>query len=299
MKTAPDITRSNPETVLDAEKPRNWGKDRRLAFIDFRLRWERRLNRLDLKEFFQISTPQASLDIADYTERAPNNLAYDRSSRVYVTGAAFEPIFSGSSAEAYLNQLLAIEAGVLDPDSSFIGWRPPVACIPTPERKAPENIVLAIVDAIRAASGLAVTYLSMSGEKPEERLLSPQGLGHDGFRWHVRAYCHARRGFRDFVLGRMIACEPAPDLEQPDHLDVAWNTFIPLILVANPALSLNHRRVIEQDYGMENGEVAIECRQALLFYTLKRLGLDTRSGEAPNHHHIVLKNRAQVATYLS
>lgn len=298
MKKSPLPVDPQSEPASGSEKVRSWGRDRRLAFIDFRLRWEGRLNRVDLKSFFQISTPQASLDIADYTTLAPENLSYDRSSRVYVAGEQFEPAFPSSCSETYLNQLLAIEAGILDADATYVGWRPPIACIPAPERRAPEDIVVAVVNAIRTGSGLAVKYLSMNSLEPELRSLSPLGLGHDGFRWHMRAFCHARNDFRDFVLGRILEWHPQPDLPFPERPDVAWDTQVALILMPNPALSASHQRVIEQDYGMENGEVAIHCRQALLFYTLKRLGLDTRSAESPDNYHIVLKNREEVAAYL-
>src|SRR5690606_12492036 len=112
MKKSPLPVDPQSEPASGSEKVRSWGRDRRLAFIGFRLRWEGRLNRVDLKSFFQISTPQASLDIADYTTLAPENLSYDRSSRVYVAGEQFEPAFPSSCSETYLNQLLAIEAGI-------------------------------------------------------------------------------------------------------------------------------------------------------------------------------------------
>ena len=51
-----------------------WGQDRRVEFIDFRLRWEGLLNRADLTGFFGISIPQASLDPAKYIALPPKNL---------------------------------------------------------------------------------------------------------------------------------------------------------------------------------------------------------------------------------
>ena len=48
-----------------------WGVERRLEFIEFRLFWEGSINRADLVEFFGVSVPQASKDLALYQERAP------------------------------------------------------------------------------------------------------------------------------------------------------------------------------------------------------------------------------------
>lgn len=59
----------------------HWGQERRLEFIDFRLLWEGRLNRADITEFFRISVPQASLDLAKYQEIAPGNMVYDRTQK--------------------------------------------------------------------------------------------------------------------------------------------------------------------------------------------------------------------------
>ncbi|HIK73323.1 MAG TPA: WYL domain-containing protein [Alcanivorax sp.] len=278
---------------------RNWGMNRRQAFIDFRLSWEGRLNRSDIVNFFHISTPQASLDISSYTELAPGNLYYDRSARGYQPADDFKSAYPSSSAAMYLNQLLAIETGVLDKDETFVGWSPPVGCVPTPERSVPDSIARAVVQAIRERIGLRISYLSMKREDDEDRIVSPIGLGHDGFRWHVRAYCHKREAFRDFVLGRINTCSIAPGVAHPDICDSAWETQVELIIEANPQLSSAHRLVIERDYQMKNGKARIECRQALLFYTLKRLGLDVDNAEPSIDQHIVLRNRSEVADLLN
>ena len=85
----------------------SWGLESRLQFIDFRLRWERRINRMDLTEHFGISVPQASLDISKYMELAPSNLTYDRSSKTYTAAQSFHPLYQRSSAQRYLAELLA------------------------------------------------------------------------------------------------------------------------------------------------------------------------------------------------
>ena len=59
------------------------------------------------------------------------------------------------------------------------------------------------------------------------------------------------------------------------------------------------RRVIELDYGMKNGESELQCRQALLFYTLRQLGLTQEAKQAPEAQQIILKNRAELESYLS
>ena len=182
-----------------------WGPGRRLEFIDFRLQWEGQLNRSDLIEHFGISVPQASADIASYTDLAPANLAYDRSARVYVATPGFVPVFSTSTAEHYLNDLLALSTGVLDSGGSFVGWAPGVAIAASPTRAVSAKVLVSVVRAIRGQGDIEVLYQSMSRPDPIWRRISPHSLGHDGFRWHVRAFCHNRGAFRDFVFAPIVS----------------------------------------------------------------------------------------------
>lgn len=280
-------------------RPARWGQERRLEFIDFRLRWDGRLNRGDLIAFFGISVPQASKDIARYGEMAPRNLQYDASAKVYVATERFRPIFPTSSASRYLSDLLASEIGVLAPDASFVGWRPPVAYAPTPSRALDSQTLVLLLRAVRGGQGVRALYQSMSRPRAIRRSLTPHAFAHDGFRWHVRAYCHDREQFRDFVIARMLELEPAaPGGPGAEH-DVKWNTSVELVLRPNPKLSTAHQKALELDYGMKDGQVTFSCRQALLFYVLKQLGLHEDAVERPEAQQVVLKNRAEVEQFLA
>jgi hypothetical protein len=115
----------------------------------------------------------------------------------------------------------------------------------------------------------------------------------------VRAFCHSRGQFRDFVIARILSIgdvEPSVTLLPQDK---EWQTAVRLVLAPHPSLSESHRRVIELDYGMENGQAVLECRQALLFYVLRNLGLDGQHEKSPLAQQIVLKNADEVARYLS
>lgn len=275
-----------------------WSQDRRLEFVDFRLRWDGRLNRSDLTDFFGISVPQASLDIARYTELAPNNLVYDRSSRVYVAGPDFQPLYSSSDAGRYLNELLSLAEGLDGNQRSFLAWAPPVATVPSPGRTFRIDVLIALLRAIREGSALRVQYQSMTRPHPTIRTITPHALAHDGFRWHARAYCHTRKQFRDFVIARMLEVtgfEPAAS--DPDD-DKEWHTVVPLVLVAHPKLSESHKRAIELDFGMKDGQVEFQCRQAFLFYALRHLRLDLDSPAKPEIQQIALKNRSTVEAFM-
>ncbi|MFB9122509.1 WYL domain-containing protein [Paraburkholderia dipogonis] len=285
----------NPATATGEPKTGSrWGQERRLEFIDFRLQWDERLNRSDITDFFGISVPQASADIAKYQELRPENMEYDRSSRVYVKTNRFSPQYPVSHPSRYLNELLATATGLLPRDATFVGWWPSIAVSPLPSRVLDVDVLTAVLRAIREGKGLCISYQSMSRTEPNSRVMTPHALAFDGFRWHVRAYCHTRSRFLDFVIARILKVEgeEAAGLGHGD--DEEWHTAVTLKLAPNPALSEAKRRVVELDYGMVQGQLDLNCRQALLFYTLKQLGLDATAGETPEAQQIVLKNRAEV-----
>jgi predicted DNA-binding transcriptional regulator YafY len=249
-------------------------------------------------EHFGISVPQASADIAAYAELAPDNLAYDRSARVYVASSGFAPVFPSTNAEHYLNDLLALNANVLPPEGSFVGWAPSVAMAVSPARSVPPAILVSVVRAIRGHSAVQFLYQSMSRPEPSWREVSPHALGHDGFRWHVRAFCHARGAFRDFVFARALEVRDAGPTTVQSEDDVAWHTPVKLVLEPSAGLSASKRRVVELDYAMTNGQVTLQTRQAMLYYVLQRLGL-SRDGELrPEAQQIRLKNASEVKAIL-
>lgn len=292
------MTKKPPLPDVGSKTSSLWSQDRRLEFIDFRLRWDGRINRSDITAFFGISVPQASLDIAKYLELAPENLSYDRSARIYLAGPKFKPVFASSHSSQYLNELLAIQAGVLEQTASFIGWQPPVAIVPTPGRVLNAETLTALLSAMREQHSVKVLYQSMTQVASQTRVISPHAFAHDGYRWHVRAYCHLRKQFRDFVIARILTIEPVEDVAPAHQEDSEWHTMVELVLEPNPKLPTSHRQAIELDYGMTQGQARIVCRQALLFYILEHLGLNQESDQGPEAHQIVLKNRMVVESYL-
>ena len=292
-----NTTRNLPAEASRHESTR-WGPERRLEFIDFRLRWEGKLNRSDLVAFFGISIPQASLDIARYLELAPTNAVYDKSIKGYFATNTFSPLYRTNEPARYLNELLASATEVLQAESSFIGWTPPVLVSASPTRTLSANTLICLLGSIRRARAVKVLYQSMSSVEPKERVIAPHALAYDGFRWHARAFCNLREKFIDFVIARILSIQGLEEPGTDGASDEAWHHPIRLVLAPNPALSSAHQRVLELDYGMTEGEVILECRQALLFYTLKRLGLLDSGNAAPEVQQIVLRNIDEIRAYL-
>ena len=290
----PSVTAANSVE----HKGLRWGLESRLQFIDFRLRWERRINRMDLTEHFGISIPQASLDIAKYMELAPSNLTYDRNSKTYTAAPGFHPLYQRSSAQRYLAELLATKMGVVEPTASFIGSAPETDWAPSPWRTINEQTVEAVVRAIRQQEAIWVSYQSMTSLDESVRLLSPHALGNDGFRWHMRAFCHKRQRFGDFVLARILRIDGFEASQVDSNQDSHWQTVLTLVLAPHPELPAAKKRVLELDYCMQDGQVILPCRQAFLYYTLRRLGLHTKEAPDPLAQQITLKNRDEIQPYI-
>lgn len=255
-------------------KSSHWGVQRRLTFIDFRLHWEGRINRSDLQDFFGISTPQASADIKRYSELAPENITYDKSERAFLATNAFRPKFTSDRASAYLHELVASHTGTLPSDICFIGNRPSFDTVPFPHRHVEARTLIALLGAIRAKQALAIRYQSMSRDAALWRQISPHALGHDGLRFHVRAYCHERLGFRDFVLSRILDVGQCHSSDIDEGEDSEWHERVLLRIAPHDGLSPAQREAVEREFEMSAGERAIEVRGALLFYLLVRLRLD-------------------------
>jgi hypothetical protein len=275
-----------------------WSQERRLRFIDFRLQWGGRINRGDVTKFFKISVPQASADIARYTELAPENLAYDTSSRTYVVTSAFNPRYETSGPGQYLSQLLALERQILASDQAFIAFRPPMASVPLPNRTLEPKTLALIVQAIATQAKLKIQYQSITRDEPLDRFISPHAFGYDGLRWHVRAYCHLRKGFRDFVLGRVMKPGELMASEVDAEDDLEWHTNVELVLKPSDDLSPKQRKGVEVDFGMTHGSVTLPCRQAMLFYTLRTLNFEANGSPRKGEKQVVIANLDSIKAWL-
>lgn len=278
-------------------RPAKWGQERRLEFIDFRLYWHGKVNRSDLVNFFGVSIPQASLDLARYQELAPQNAVYDSTEKAYVASENFSPAITARDAMTYLNQVLAIELGVLQPNSVFATPPPPVAAVNPPTRTVNPVTLRRVLQAIRSRTMLHVEYQSMSRTEPSKRTLSPHAIAFDGFRWHIRAFCHERKEFLDFVFARILTIMLGDRSPVDPSTDLAWCRELHAVVVPHPALSAGQKRAIELDYGMEDGRLLLKAREALLWYVLQHLGLLYEPGHSGASDQVVLANRGDLTAF--
>jgi hypothetical protein len=101
--------------------------------------------------------------------------------------------------------------------------------------------------------------------------------------------------FKDFLLSRILEIRGSRKDDLPAAEDCAWNKVVILEIGPHPALSETQAKVIALDYGMRGGKTQIRVRRALLYYALRRLGLDTDpEAREPQDQQIVLLNREVV-----
>jgi hypothetical protein len=277
-----------------------WSIERRLAFIEERLFWLGETNRADLVRQFGVSLGQASADIARYLALEPRGVAYDKSAKRYVAGDDFKPALATPDARRLLGELHLVDRGILAPEDTVLGATPPFDAAPVPERKIDALVLRAVLRAIRTRSALDVLYQSMSRPEPMQRTIEPHALAYDGFRWHARAFDRQSGNFRDFVLGRIAKPKAGdPALANPED-DADWRAFIDLVIAPHPRLTPAQAKAIAIDYGIRGRSTVLKVRRALLFYALKRLGLDVAAEtRPPNEQHIVLVNREDLHAVLT
>lgn len=277
-----------------------WVSQRRRAFIEHRLFWAGRLGLADLMATFDLSRAQASKELNAYKADHPDNIQYDLNAKTYVKGLSFAPQYETPDAASYLRDVLDISRGNALPNAEWYKLTPEVFSPPVPTRGIRPEILRPLLQAIDGERQVRILYQSMSSPAPRERNIAPHALCFDGFRWHCRAYCYSSNEFRDFVISRIVEIHDVEEKGAPASGDRGWQEFLILEIGPHPELSATQRRVVELDYEMTDGRAEIEVRKCMLFYTLKRLGLDAHPESRPAHRqHIVLTGPAELLDQLA
>jgi hypothetical protein len=271
---------------------RRWGADQRLEFIEFRAFWEGGVNRSDITERFAVSVTQASNDLTQYRELAPENLAYDSSAKRYVASPEFKPRFLTPNPDRYLSQLRAKAEGIIDLEETWLGTAPDAQAMPVPYRRVDSDLFRLLLTVMRESASIEVRYQSMSPHRPDAqwRRVTPHAFGSDGLRWHVRGYCHIDGAFKDFVLSRWRGLRnhgPPGATADQDH---DWSRVFQVDLQPNPVLSPSQREAVAWEYDMPKGRASLSVRLAMLYYLKKRLRLDVET-DSPAETPVVIANR--------
>ncbi len=191
--------------MSDGDPELRWGGvEQRLEFIEFRLFWEGGINRADITGFFGVSVPQASKDLTQYQELAPENVRYDRSQKRYFATDSFKLRFLKPDADRYLAQLTFAVDPILHGERTGLASLPSVDTMPVPHRRVDVLVLRTILAPVRDATSVGVLYQSMNELRPAPiwRRITPHAFGST-----PRKYRSSRP--RSRILYRERAVSPA------------------------------------------------------------------------------------------
>jgi len=236
----------------------------RLEYLDRLLFWDGAATRGSLIKRFGISNPQAALDFKTYLQAAPTrSLEYDASSRKYHATERFSRL-TGQATTNELEELLIAK------ESTFYD------VLPDLQRTQNVRVFRPLNRALLAGEAIKIVYQSMRQPKPETRWIAPLRFASDGVRLHLRAWCYARQGFRDFIPSRIDPARSFADRRDAEDVtrDDDWFTWAILRLRPHRDLTHDQGRVVRIEFEFEGECLEIRVRKALEFYTKRRWGLD-------------------------
>jgi WYL domain len=244
-----------------------WAGRERQLFIERLAWWKGVVNRGDVRDVFGISAAQASADLQGYQEANPTALVYNVRAKRYESGEGMVCVMHEPRLEEAVSLFLGVGTPLLG-----MGGRPKIA--PTVDffrplvREADAGVERRVFLALDQGRRLRVKYWSVNSSRGSLREIAPHALGHDGYRWHVRAWCFENGGFRDFVLSRIEAAEWPGDVFTAPLADEEWERVETVILQPHSSLDEDQKKTIIRDYGMTGGRLKVKVRAAMKEYFL-------------------------------
>lgn len=235
----------------------------RLQYLDQLFFWNGAATRASLIKKFEISNAQAALDFRDYLKLSKKHaLVYNASSRQYLAENSFQRL-SGPAQESELFELLT-NFSISHVDT-----------LPDLQRAQNVKSFLPLYRVMRSKQSVEIVYQSMKDPEPEKRRIAPQNFASDGVRLHVRAYCFARKAYRDFIPSRIDLDVSSLEMSTYETLpfDEDWFTWSILTLRPHARLSSSQKKVVRKEFGFVEDVLEIKVRKALEFYSKRRWGL--------------------------
>ena len=260
--------------------------------------WEGRVNSTDISAHFSLSVTQAKFYLKAYREICPSNIVYDTTHKYFTPTDHFQAQFISNQISEYLewitNQLTNPISQVQRPR------QPSYTQLIVPHRSVSPQIMRVLIAGIKQQKRVDTEYVSLSSPVNEGRVIHPHSLVKTGLRWHLRAYCEEKKEHRDFVLsrfrGELSLLEGDVVTADKDEL---WNKPVELIFVANQRLSDAQKRIVEQDYNMQNGQLIIPTTAALAQYVVQEMQVSTKYFDiTPEAQQLELVNLVDVKQWL-
>lgn len=254
-------------------EPLTRSQTERLQYVEDLLFWLGRVGNADIRRRFDVSKAQAAQDIARYRQMQSAQVLYEPGIKAFLAPEKFQPVLFTTNFDRFLE--LAMRHDVVPGDVLDIGVLHP------PARSAPLDVSRAVVNALAAQDEVEVDYVSMSSGL-SRRWLVPHAFGHDGMRYHVRAFDHRRGRFGDFVMGRIVSVHGRRRARVDVDTDADWFEMVDLDLIPNPALSPEQRSVIMAEYDFRGHSLSHRVRRAMLIYLNGRMFLHSDLAGMPD-----------------
>lgn len=255
-----------------------WAAKERLRFIESYAWWKGVVQRQDLQETFGLSLAQASSDLQYYLEMNPSALSYNMRKKRYEASDNMKCMLTVPCLDDAISRFFGASMPFAWPAQGDAVER--VSVVSMPVRAASPVVERKVFIAVLNTNRIKIKYASLNSGKDDWRWIVPHAFGHDGSRWHVRAWCEQNQDYRDFVLSRITDVSnvkhegslPVPDKE--------WQTEVTLKVKPNSALTEEQQKMVERDYGMTKGVLKLKVSKAMEGYVRQRLGLPLESGAA-------------------
>ncbi|EFK07889.1 conserved hypothetical protein [delta proteobacterium NaphS2] len=244
----------------------------RFEFIETRLFWGEGLTANELAEAFGITRQSAQATIHNYRQRHPRQMRYDPKRKRHFPEDSFSPSYVRAAPILFLDYLRGQtlagfyreERGLSDIEVTDLDrlLRP----------ELPLEPVRTVLTALLREQVVQINYRSKNRESVTVRSISPNHLVFADDRYHLRAYCHQKKYFLDFVLSRILWAEITKEEWVSSIEDKSWHTFVTLRFRPDPRLPAETREALLSNYeSQENGYLQVRCREALAYYIKRKL----------------------------
>ena len=258
--------------------------------------WEGQINTKPLMSALGLTRQSVSQLLKSYQTEYPDALMYDTGLKAYQITDHFIPHFINQTVDEYFDWLHYGNTPVF-PNTSTASNQYRIQAL---ARFVSPHVMRPLLKAVKEKTAVDCEYLSVSSSDPQGRLLYPHSFVKTAGRWHVRAYCDMRKHYLDFVLSRFQHVDyDGKASEHIEQQDTLWNTQVTLVLAPDSRLTDKQKRVLENDYGMTDGQLHITTRAALVKYTLDDLQIKTKMLEAnPQAQQLVCVNYTDIKQWL-
>lgn len=257
-------------------------------YILLKTYWEYEVSRKDLIAIFGVNEKQASNYLAEVRKEYPEAITYDTSLKRYIPGASIEKALPSKDFQEYLNitNNVGVETYNILPSKPVI----------------PVVLYRLIYKAINNKFAIIFKYHSLNSSSAKERRVYPHSLINSGYRWHIRGWEEGTQQFKDYTLSR-IELEGIELVEKKDkrsniEQDSVWNNEVGILLIPNPSLSTEKRKIIALDFNMKNGILSVFCKEALILYTLNSYLVTDFSEKPTKNQLLAIGNLSSVSKFL-